>query len=81
MVNRGVGLEKILSPRRVQADTTRCADDPLGDGLSQIIWVADSQYDVANMRCTLCINRDGRQPASGVDLQHRQVGKRIGANQ
>ncbi len=73
MVNGGIGLQEVLPSRRVQTDAAGGADDPLGDGLAEVIGVTDSHNDVADVRGALTVDRDHRQAAGGVDLQHRQV--------
>ena len=81
MVDRRVSLQEILAPGGVEANAPCGADDPLSDGLPQVIGVANRQHHIANMRRAFRVDRDHRQPAGGVDLQHGEVGQGIGAYQ
>ena len=74
MVDGGIGLQEVLPPRRVQANTTGGTDNPLGDGLPEVVRVTDGEYHVTNVRHAFVINWNCRQSTSGVDFQHRKVG-------
>ena len=50
MVDGGVRLQEVLSSGWVQTDTPGGADDPLSNGLPQVIRVADGQNHITNMR-------------------------------
>jgi hypothetical protein len=52
VVDRGIGLQEVLPPGGVQANTPGGADNPLGDGLAQVVRVTNRQDDIANMRRT-----------------------------
>ncbi len=54
-------------------------NDPHGDGLADAERVADRQYDVADAGLVGTAQRDRRQVRQ-IDLDHGQVGFRIGAH-
>ncbi|MNC49191.1 hypothetical protein D3C75_983510 [compost metagenome] len=60
VVDRGIRLQEVLPSGRVQTDTPGGADNPLGDGLPEVIRVTDSQHHVADMRRAFTVNRDHR---------------------
>ncbi len=74
MVDGGIGLQEVLPPRRVQANTTGGADNPLSDGLPEVVRVTNGENHIADVRYAFVINRNCRQSASRVDFQHRKVG-------
>lgn len=81
MVDRGVSLQEVLAAGRIEANAPCGADDPLGDGLTQVIRVANRQHHVADVRRAFRIDRDHRQPAGSIDLEHGEIGEGIGSYQ
>ncbi|CCJ77820.1 hypothetical protein BN135_2884 [Cronobacter muytjensii 530] len=80
VIDRGVGLQEVLTPRGVETNAPGGADNPLRDGLPEVIGVAYCHHHIADVRHTLRINRDNRQ-GGGVDFQHREIGQAVGADQ
>ena len=81
MVDGGIGLQEVLPSGWVEANTPGRADNPLGDGLAQVVRVTNRQDDVANMRGTFTVDRDDRQTARGVNLQDGEVSQAVRANE
>ncbi len=85
LVDGGVGLQQILPAVAVrahagEADAAGGADDALGDGLADVVGVADGEHHVAHIGQALRILRDHRQIVR-LDVEHRQIGQLIGADQ
>ncbi len=74
-------MQEVLAAGRVEANAPCGADDPLSDGLPQVIGIANRQDDIANMRRAFRVDRDHRQPTGGVDLQHGEVSQGVGSDQ
>ena len=85
LVDGGIGLQQILSaiavrPHAGEADTPGGADDALGDGLADVVGVADGEHHVSHVRQTIRVLRDHRQVVR-FDVEHRQIGQFVGADQ
>ncbi len=85
LVDGGVGLQQILPavavrPHAGEADAAGGADDALGDGLADVVGVADGEHHVTHVGQPLRILRDHRQVVR-LDVEHRQVGELVGADQ
>ncbi len=84
-VDGGVGLQQILPavavrPHAGEADAAGGADDALGDGLADVVGVADGEHHVPHVRQPIRILRDHRQVVR-LDVEHRQISQLVGANQ
>ena len=81
VVDGGIGLQEVLPSGWVEANTPGRTDNPLGDGLAQVVRVTNRQDDVTNMRGTFTVDRDDRQTARGVNLQDGEVSQAVRANE
>ena len=79
-VDRGVGLDEILVALDAEPAAAERADDPRGHGLAQPERVADRQHEIADLQPVGIAERH-RGQIVGRDLQHRDVGLRIAADQ
>ena len=77
-IDRRIGLDEIL--KRPETDTAaQRADDPAADRLADAEGIADRQHHVANLELVAVAKRGGRK-AGGLDLEDREVGKRVSAD-
>ena len=53
-----IGLREVLPPGRVQTDSTRGTDNPLGNGLPEVVRDTDRQNHIANVRYAAWIDRN-----------------------
>ncbi|MCY1234110.1 hypothetical protein D9M72_466820 [compost metagenome] len=79
-VDRGVGLDEVFVGVQAQLVAAGGADNAHGHGLADTEGVADGERDIADADVVRAAEGDGRQILE-VDLQHRQVGLRVAANQ
>ncbi len=84
-IDGGVGLQQILPaiavrPHAGETGATGRTDDPLGDGLADVVGVADGKHHVAHLGLVVLILRDHRQVIR-FDVEHCQIGELIGADQ
>ncbi len=66
LVDGGIGLQQILTaiavgPHAGEAGTAGRTDDALGDGLADVVGVADGEHHISNFWQSLGILRDHRQ--------------------
>jgi hypothetical protein len=78
-IDRGIGLDEVLEGVDTDPVAAGAADDALGDGLPHSERVADCEDDVADLHAVGVAEGD-RLQVLRVDLEHREIGFRIGAD-
>src|ERR1019366_8898696 len=78
-VDRGVGLDEVLEDVDAQRVAAKGADNARGHRLADAERVADGKDDVADLQVIDVAEGDYRQFVE-IDLQHRYVGVRVGAD-
>ena len=79
-VDGRVGLDEVLEGRDAELAAARRADDALRDRLRQADGIADGEHDVADAQPVGMPERHDRHVVLEVELQHRQIGVRIAAD-
>ena len=79
-IDRGVGLDEVLVGRDAEIRASDGRDDAERDGLIQLVRVADREHPLGDLELRRVAPRHRRQ-IPGVDLQQRQVGGRIDADE
>ena len=62
-VNRGIGLDKVLQPFKVQTAATECGNNAGCGGLPEAKWITDGHGEIANAKFIGIGDRDLRQMA------------------
>ena len=79
-VDGRVGLDEVFESRHAQLAAAGGAHDALRDGLRQAHGVADGEHDVADAQPVRMPQRHHRYVRFQIELQHREVGVRIAAD-
>ena len=77
-IDRRVGLDEVLEAVDAELIASKRADDAERDRAAETEWIADCQYDIADLNRLRRGERDRRQVAA-LGFQHREVRLRIAA--
>ncbi|MNJ17632.1 hypothetical protein D3C77_119160 [compost metagenome] len=85
LVDGGIGLQQILPavavrPHAGETDAAGGTDDALGDGLADVVGVADGEHHIAHVRQALRILRYHWQVVR-LYVEHGEIGQLVGADQ
>ena len=78
-IDRRIRLDEVFEGKKVKHPATSRADDALGYGFTQTIWIANRQYDVADAQLVRPAKRNRRQRAQ-IDLEKRKIRFPVDAN-